>query len=138
MQRCDKNAAANVFSLGKMQLSELRKEWQHHFGSPPKHRAADLMRRMLAWRLQAEVYGGLDAATLRLLAKEGSELRPAARPGMRLAREWAGRRHEVVVIQCGFVYEGRKFRSLSEVARHITGRRWNGPRFFGLRGINVR
>ena len=57
---------------------------------------------------------------------------------MRLAREWAGRRHEVVVIESGVVYEGVTYRSLSSVARHITGMSWNGPRFFGLRQDNVR
>jgi hypothetical protein len=57
---------------------------------------------------------------------------------MRLAREWAGRRHEVVVIESGVVYEGVTYRSLSSVARHITGMSWNGPRFFGLRQGNVR
>ena len=129
---------ADIIRLTDLSLSELRKEWQLCFGPAPEHRAGDLLRRVLAWRIQAEAYGGLDATTKRLLSREGGELRPTPQPGMRLAREWAGRRHEVVVIESGVVYEGQGYGSLSEVARHITGRRWNGPRFFGLRGANVR
>ena len=133
-----KQAAADVTSLIEMPLADLRAEWQRLYGTPPKHRAANLLRRVLAWRIQAEVFGDLDVATRRILSKEQTVLRPAAQPGMRLAREWAGRRYEVVVIECGVVFEGQTFGSLSQVARHITGRRWNGPRFFGLRGVNVR
>jgi hypothetical protein len=129
---------ADIIRLTDLSLSELREEWQRCFGPAPEHRAGDLLRRVLAWRIQSEAYGGLDATTKRLLSKDDSDLRPNPQPGMRLAREWAGRRHEVVVIESGVVYEGRTFGSLSEVARHITGRRWNGPRFFGLRGTNVR
>jgi Protein of unknown function (DUF2924) len=62
----------------------------------------------------------------------------AEQPGARLARDYAGRRHEVVVIEDGVVYDGNRYGSLSEVARIITGQRWNGPRFFGLRRENVR
>lgn len=133
-----KQAAAVVARLIDMPLAGLRAEWQKRYGQPPKHRAADLLRRVLAWRIQADAFGDLDAATRRILSKEQTVLRPAAQPGMRLAREWAGRRYEVVVIESGVVFEGQTFGSLSEVARHITGRRWNGPRFFGLRGVNVR
>ena len=133
-----KQAAAVVAQLIDMPLANLRAEWQQRYGPSPKHRAADLLRRVLAWRIQAEAFGDLDAATRRILSKEQTVLRLAAQPGMRLAREWAGRRYEVVVIECGVVFEGQTFGSLSEVARHITGRRWNGPRFFGLRGVNVR
>ncbi len=133
-----KQAAAEVVSLIDMPLADLRTEWQSRYGPPPKHRAADLLRRVLAWRIQAEVFGDLDVTMRRMLSKEQNVLRPAAKPGMRLAREWAGRRYEVVVIESGVVFEEQTFGSLSEVARHITGRRWNGPRFFGLRGVNVR
>lgn len=133
-----KQAATVVAQLIDMQLADLRAEWQSRYGPPPKHRAADLLRRVLAWRIQADAFGDLDAPTRRILSKEQNILRPPAQPGMRLAREWAGRCYEVVVIESGVVFEGQTFGSLSEVARHITGRRWNGPRFFGLRGVNVR
>ena len=81
---------------------------------------------------------GLMRPPRKLLARDDLPLRLAAPAGMRLVREWAGRTHEVVVIESGIVYEGKTWRSLSEVARYITGMRWNGPRFFGLRQANVR
>jgi Protein of unknown function (DUF2924) len=100
--------------------------------------ATDLLRRVLAWRIQADALGGLDAATIRLLENEKALKMVAEQPGTRLAREYAGRRHEVVVVDDGVVYDGNRYGSLSEVARIITGQRWNGPRFFGLRRENVR
>ena len=121
-----------------MSLRELRTEWERRYGAAPRHRSADLLRRVLAWRIQADAHGALDAPTQRLLGHDHSEARVVPIAGMRLAREWAGRRHEVVVAERGILYEGQTFRSLSEVARHITGKRWNGPRFFGLRQDNVR
>lgn len=121
-----------------MGLSELRVEWEERYGAPPKHRAPDLLRRVLAWRIQVDAFGGLDAATVRLLGNERAPMMVAEQPGTRLAREYAGRRHEVVVVEDGVVYDGNRYGSLSEVARIITGQRWNGPRFFGLRRENVR
>lgn len=127
-----------VAAIAVMPLAELRIEWERRYGAAPRHRSADLLRRVLAWRVQADAYGGLDATTKKLLAREDLPLRIAPPPGMRLAREWAGRTHEVIVIESGVVYEGKTWGSLSEVARHITGMRWNGPRFFGLRKADVR
>lgn len=121
-----------------MSLKDRRSEWERRYGAPPKHRAADLLRRVLAWRIQTDAYGGFDAVTRRLLERDVSNVRASAEPGMRLARDWAGRRHEVTVVDDGVEYQGRKYGSLSEVARLITGKRWNGPRFFGLRQENVR
>lgn len=137
MKRLRKQLAEEVAALEAMSLADLRMEWGRRYGTPPRTRAADLVRRVLAWRIQADFYGGFDAATLRMIESDGS-VRVSPAPGMRLAREWAGKRHEVAVIESGIVYEGQIFRSLSQVARHITGMRWNGPRFFGLRQENVR
>lgn len=137
MSRRSSKVARDVSALTDMSLRELRTEWERRYGAAPRHRSAQLLRRVLAWRIQADVHGGLDAVTRRLIGKDGPvQLAPVA--GMRLAREWAGKRHEVVVIESGVVYEGVTFRSLSAVARHITGMSWNGPRFFGLRQENVR
>jgi Protein of unknown function (DUF2924) len=133
-----KDVSQQVASLTDMGLAELRAQWEERYGAPPKHRAPDLLRRVLAWRIQADALGGLDAATIRLLGNEKAPLMVAEQPGTRLAREYAGRRHEVVVVEDGVVYEGDRYGSLSEVARIITGQRWNGPRFFGLRRENVR
>ena len=137
MRKMRKQLEQDVEALETMSLAELRSEWGRRYGTPPRHRAADLLRRVLAWRIQADFHGGFDAATRRMIEKE-SPVKITPIPGMRLAREWAGKRHEVVVIESGVVYEGQTFGSLSQVARHITGMRWNGPRFFGLRQENVR
>lgn len=128
-----------VAAMPDMSLKELRQVWEEHYGAPPRIRAADLIRRLLAFRLQADFYGSFDTTTRRLIAGD-RKIPPSAEPvpGMRLAREWRGRRHEVTVLDNGVDYEGQRYRSLSEVARHITGQRWNGPRFFGLRERAVR
>jgi hypothetical protein len=137
-RRAASQTAKAVAALATMPLAGLRAEWQRRYGDPPRHRSANLLRRVLAWRIQADVHSGLDAPTRRMLEKDQSEVKVSPTAGMRLAREWAGRRHEVCVIGSGVVYEGCTYGSLSEVARHITGQRWNGPRFFGLRQENVR
>lgn len=138
MNRRNTATARAVAAIAIMSLAELRNEWERRYDAAPRHRSADLLRRVLAWRVQADVFGGLDATTRKILKREDLPLRITAPAGMRLAREWAGRTHEVVVIESGIVYEGKTWGSLSEVARHITGMRWNGPRFFGLRQANVR
>lgn len=138
MSRRNFATASAVAAIAAMPLADLRVEWERRYGAAPRHRSAELLRRVLAWRVQADVFGGLDATTRKLLVREDLPLRIAPPPGMRLAREWAGRTHEVVVIESRVVYDGKTWGSLSEVARHITGMRWNGPRFFGLRQANVR
>lgn len=140
MSKAKKQAGvrAEVASLQSMTLAELRNLWEARFGAPPKQRSVDLLRRVLAWRLQAGALGGLDAATVRLLGSERVLIMVAEQPGTRLARDYAGRRHEVVILEEGVLYDGESYGSLSEVARVITGQRWNGPRFFGLRRENVR
>ena len=125
----------DVRALTDLDLAGLRAFWAGRYGEPPKHRSPDLMRRQLSWRMQADVYGGLDPEVQRLLTEPE---KPAPRSqafevGTRITREWQGRRHEVEVTAEGFLHQGQTHRSLSEVARKITGIRWNGPRFFGLR-----
>lgn len=140
MSRAKKQAVVHeeIASLRSMTLFELRSLWTARFGAPPKPRSVELLRRLLAWRLQAEAFGGLDAATVRLLGSERTLAMVAEQPGTRLARDYAGKRHEVVMLEVGVLYEGETYGSLSEVARLITGQRWNGPRFFGLRRENAR
>ena len=127
-----------VETIAAMDLRELRTEWERRYGAAPRHRSADLLRRVLAWRVQADVHGGFDAPTIKMIDRADLVQNLAPKPGMRLAREFAGRVHEAVVLESGVVYEGQTYGSLSEVARLITGKRWNGPRFFGLREANVR
>jgi len=126
---------AEVASLTTLGLEDLRAIWRDRYGVPPKLRSPQLLRLDLAWRIQAEAFGGLDAETMRLLRRGGAGAAAAdsLQPGVRLTREWKGVPHEVVVEEGGFHYEGRTWKSLSEIARHISGSRWNGPRFFGLR-----
>lgn len=114
-------------------LDELRAEWGRRYGAPPRLRSAGLLRQVLAWRIQAAGEGGLDKTTKRLLHKDaaGGDARLTA--GTLIAREWMGVRHEVEAADDGFLYAGRRWESLSGIARSITGTRWNGPRFFGLR-----
>ena len=124
-----------VEALTRLDLAGLREAWRSRFGLPPLLRSPDLLRAALAWRMQAEALGGLDAATRRAMRRP-PRIRPEPpRPatGTRLAREWKGERHEVEVQADGIHYRGQRYASLSEVARTITGARWNGPRFFGLR-----
>jgi hypothetical protein len=123
-----------VEQLAFLDLQSLRAAWPARFGPTPKLRSPGLLRRMLAWRLQAEVMGGLDAETRRLLARKAPLNRgPLLAPGTRVVREWKGERHEAEILAEGVRYNGETYASLSEVARTITGVRWSGPRFFGLR-----
>lgn len=140
MSRARKQAVVRdeVVSLESMTLSKLRSLWTARFGAPPKQRSVELLRRVLAWRLQVEAFGGLDATTVRLLGSERTLVMVAQQSGTRLARDYAGKRHEVVMLEEGVLYDGETYGSLSEVARLITGQRWNGPRFFGLRRENIR
>ena len=126
--------AAEVRALASLDLGGLRDEWRRRYGPPPRMRSTDLLARLLAWRIQSDAFSGLDATTIRLLASD--RIAPPdiiLDPGTRLARDWQGRRYEVEVLESGFAHGGKVYRSLSEVARIITGSRWNGLRFFGLR-----
>ena len=102
----------------------------------------DLLLRALAYRAQEQGLGGLRSITRRRLARAAQDLgsergqltRPVViKPGTRLLREWQGVIHEVMVLEEGARYRGKAWRSLSAVAREITGARWSGPRFFGLK-----
>jgi hypothetical protein len=119
-----------------MNLAALRGTWSQHFGTPPQLRSIDLLRLMLSWRLQARVHGGLDAAMRRKLRRKTTNDPCSAidlEVGSKLCREWQGKAYEVLVVDKGFRWQGQTFVSLSALATAITGTRWNGPRFFGLR-----
>ncbi len=126
---------ADLSNLSTLDLIALRAEWRRHFGTPQPTRSIELLALMLAWRLQAECGNGLDTETRRALRRPMDERpRKLAVSGIRMIREWKGERHEVTALGSeDFVYRGAHYRSLSEIARLITGTRWNGPRFFGLR-----
>lgn len=117
----------------------LRARWRAITGrSLPKGISGPLLVRLLAYRIQADAFGGLSPETERLLGQIGSGRAvplPERRenPGTVLVREWNGTRHHVMVLKGGFGWNGETYRSLSELAFAITGTKWSGPRFFGLK-----
>lgn len=124
-----------VRGLDALDLGGLREQWAARFDHPPKLRSVELMRMMLAWRLQVKALGSLTSDTRRKLARRGPvEVEGRAYGlGAILRRTWEGRQIEAVVEADGFRFDGKLYISLSAVARAATGTRWNGPRFFGLR-----
>jgi hypothetical protein len=119
---------------------ELQRRWKDVFECPtPVRSRADLLRRALAYEAQAELFGGADRVRRRLArvvggdGETGSRGPVRLREGMRLIREWQGEVHHVTVRNGAVEYRGERYRSLSEVARLITGTRWSGPLFFGLK-----
>ena len=124
-----------VRALEAMPLEALRDLWRRRrFGPPPRLRSPDTLRRVLAWRIQTDAWGGLDAPTRRRLRETATPRGGVTlAPGAQVSREWQGQVHAVQVVEEGFVYQGQTYRSLSVIACSITGVSWNGPRFFGLR-----
>lgn len=127
-----------------MELPELREAWVAALGEPaPALRTRELLRLALAYRLQARAHGDLPGKWRRRAAELARRFAadrdytpvsgPALKPGSSLIKVWGGERHELQVLEDGFAYRGQRFTSLSEVARHITGTRWNGHVFFGLK-----
>ncbi|MEN0653915.1 MULTISPECIES: DUF2924 domain-containing protein [Hyphobacterium] len=112
--------------------------WREVMKRPvPRRISREMLVRVLAWHIQAQAIGGYDTSTRRRLkqAAMGRVTAPASaslKPGARLVREWNGISHTVDIVDGGAVWQGQRYRSLSAVARAITGARWSGPRFFGL------
>jgi hypothetical protein len=123
-------------SLAAMNLEALRARWRALWGPPPRLRSPELLRHLVAWRFQAEHLGGLDAKVVGQLRRRGDKgiSSPSLGEGVLISREWQGRRYDVRATGDRYLYNGVTYRSLSAVAREITGVRWNGPKFFGLRG----
>jgi hypothetical protein len=138
-----------IARLRALDVEKLRSRWQTIFrrqpsATLPRH----LLFAMIAYRLQAKAFGDVDAETLRLLQKidmaaSKSETASLTKmltqwqrelsPGTILVREWNGQAHHVMVVEQGFAWQGITYDSLSKIAQAITGTKWNGPRFFGLR-----
>jgi len=136
--------ATEIAGLSKLASDELRERWQTIYGKAPfREIGRSFLTRAIAYRLEERAYGGLKPSTRRLLARVaeetaigGSPKKPQirkAQSGTILIREWQGNAHRVTVLDDGVSFNGKRYRSLSEVAREITGSRWSGPRFFGLR-----
>jgi Protein of unknown function (DUF2924) len=136
---------AELDRLAIMPIAQLRTRYRELFrADPPKAFGPDLLRRSVAHGIQERAYGGLPRATQRLLdqlvkafvAKPNGRivLPRRIKVGSVLVRQWKGQSHRVMVLAHGFAYDGNTYSNLSEIAGLITGTRWNGPRFFGLRG----
>jgi hypothetical protein len=132
--------AEEIGRLAGLSRSELAERWQAIFGSvPPKGVKRGLLERACAYDIQAKAFGGLRRPTKKSLAAvaDGGALKAppsklGLKPGSHLLREWHGVVHRAEVTHDGILWNGRRYRSLSAVARAITGTSWSGPRFFGL------
>lgn len=128
--------ADQLAAIATMSSADLKMAWQGQTGTPLPRVSPKLLRMALAWEVQAAIQGGLSRATQATLTQiAGGKTRtiPAA-PGTRLLREWQGRMHVVTIGGDNVIHwEDRQYRSLSQVAHAITGTKWSGPAFFGLR-----
>lgn len=141
---------ARLAELEQLSTQEMHRAWRRAWRKqPPTHLPRSLFLRLFAYRIQADAFGDLDKETMRMLERIARQraagekpIVPAVpnprhgrlKPGSLLVREHAGVLHRVTVMKEGFAWNGETYRSLSEVARRITGTSWNGPRFFGLGG----
>ena len=136
---------ARLAALKTMSVNDLKSEWQALFGTSAPNNSRGFLEGRLAYRIQELTYGGPDRETRRMLdlladEVEGtltrkSQIADPRNPvtGTKLIRDWDGVAHTVTVLKDGFDWGGRRYKSLSAIARAITGTQWNGYRFFGLR-----
>ena len=144
-RECDDAALeAEIARLPDLDHEELRTRWKLLFGRPaPKSLRRKFMARAVAYQMQVAAYGGLSAATKRRLREIAIAVRNGDRtgvlggvqikPGTQLIRQWQNTTHTVVVLDDGFASDGRTYKSLSAVAKAITGTNWNGYAFFGIK-----
>jgi hypothetical protein len=130
-------------ALGRKSSAELRSLWRDTFKQVAPELSPDLMSRAIAYRWQERQHGSLPTSTTREIARltkllvrtgtleSANEL--SLKPGTRLVRDWNGRTVNVLVSDNGFELDGRKYGSLTQIAYEVTGARWSGPRFFGLK-----
>ena len=132
--------AEQLDQLTAMKPEELRSRWRAVYRSLAPDIGPDLLRRGIAYRLQERGQGGLAPSTRREIEKlikclDNDGISPAApklKPGTRLVRSWHGKMYQVLALDDGFEFDGRRYRSLTQIASDITGVQWSGPRFFGL------
>ena len=136
--------AHEIAALRQATPADLKERWRALYRTePPRRISRDLLVRALAYRIQEKTLGGLKPSTRRLLAKVAADAsahrpievapEPNLKPDTVLLREWRGTQHQVVVREDGVVFHGKRYKSLSQVAYRITGTKWSGPRFFGLK-----
>ena len=144
LMKADPAVEAELDRLPTTPIAALRKRYRGLFrADPPKAFGPDLLRRSIAQNIQEKAYGGLPLSTRRLLDQmvKAASAKPAGRlelpqrikSGSELVRTWNGKTYRVIVTTDGFAHAGKTFASLSEIAFAVTGTKWNGPRFFGLR-----
>jgi hypothetical protein len=132
-----------IKNLRDQDIATLRRNWTALFGAdPPIWISRQLLIQALGYRLQERALGGLKTSIRRKLVRLAAEFQSTGsismaatagfKPGTKLIREWRGKVHEIEVLKDGFGWSGRRYQTLSEIARAITGTRWSGPRFFGL------
>lgn len=135
--------ARELKHLETLGVEALRDLWTRRFRTaPPAIRSGDVLRRLIAWKIQVEAFGDLGAETyakirrLTRVGRNGDAVAVATtvslKAGSILIRAWRGVEHRVLVLDDGFEHRDKRYKSLSEVARAITGTQWSGPRFFGL------
>src|SRR6056297_2654147 len=140
----DQTVLARLATLKAMSVKDLKAEWEKLIGTSAPNNSRAFLELRIAYRIQELTYGGPDRETRRMLDLLADEIEGIARrkhqitdprnpvTGTQLIRDWNGVEHTVTVLKDGFDWEGRKYKSLSGIAREITGTRWNGYRFFGL------
>jgi len=144
MSKTSTDVAQQLKRLLEIRAPELRALWRETFGRPhPGYVHKDFLVRALGYHIQEKAYGGLSPATRRRLLKLARDIEsgakialfeaPKIKPGTRLVRGWRGDTHVVTVLEEGFEYRDKRYGSLSEIARLVTGTRWSGPAFFGLK-----
>ncbi|MFW2830768.1 DUF2924 domain-containing protein [Sphingomonas sp. ID0503] len=130
-----------IEALATSSPARLRDHWQDLYGSAAPKLSPDLLRMGIAYRMQEQRYGGLSAAVLRRITSREAAPAPIAAPklsaGAQLIRSWRGRTIIVDVEEGGYRFEDRRYTSLSQIAREVTGAHWSGPRFFGLTSAKV-
>ena len=144
VRSAQEDVAEQLAALATMERNDLIALWRKQFrSSPPDRIRRDLLELGIAWRIQEKAFGGLKkaiASELRRLSEDLNEIgdirkteRPLLKPGTRLLREWGGGTYEVTVLDEGFLWKDKTWKSLSAIAETITGAHWSGPRFFGLK-----
>ena len=139
--------AVEIKKLEGLSTAQLKQRWHQKWPVQlPKQVSRELLALSLAWELQAAEFGGVPRELQRQIDALAGDLKRSGKidgnvpirikPGTRLVREWQGERHEVTVLAKRFAYKNRQFDSLSEIAREITGTRWSGPVFFGLKKVS--
>ena len=139
-----------INKLKALSKDDLIKYWYKYFEEePPKGTKSEALVKQIAWQMQAKKYGGYSAQTLKQLEKLAQKLKNKSeinesdiqnstrqileiKPGTKLIKEYKNNKHEVIVLENGFSYNGERYKSLSAIANEITGTRWNGKKFFGL------